>query len=418
MAKERGIDKKWRGIFKFYNIPEKVEEFGFYDITATQINDFEGKEEARVMCKFDFEEKIALPFRESKLSILATKNGQYRIAATRPFLDVSLDQAGAVKPILINLPYLETLEADNITNESKALDAALASGMISDLIGESQHLTVRGRRYSTKFDLEIANVNNSKIVTYPISSVQFEVDGGYEGETKLALIEAKMGSANNMNLRQLLYPHMHFEKTIEKEVQSFVLFYEIGGIFTFIPMLYEAGIASFDYSGIKRYKLVQGRRKNQLCNIPSDAINYDAPSPQADDFNKVLFGLNKLFEDQPLSKDELFAELPISFHNRQYDYYFNALKWLGLAKNTSGTCRLTPFGEAVMEISESSRIQVLRKVFLQDSIFQGLLSDKNYSPSNAEKARWKVNHTTWKRRRSTALSWLRATDGEQQANLT
>ena len=405
-------DRAWHTIFETLPIIDEVITTGYSDITAAQIKAI-GKREARLMCKFDFEQKVAKPFKDNDLSILAISNGLYRIARTRPFLDVDLALIAetVIQPLTLP-PFLETLEYDNITNESQALDAAQASGMLGALLGETPHLTVRGRRYSSNYDIKIQSADG-KLVTYPISSVQFEVDGGYEGKTKLALIEAKMGAANNMNLRQLVYPHAHFTSTVTKGVSTYILFYEKGRIFTFIPLAYDDGIASLDYASVKRFQLTAPAAPAEEIAIPDNVINYDAPSPQANDFDKVLFGIAKLSELQPTSKDELFAEFAI--HPRQYDYYFNAMRWLGLADRTgAGTCHLTHVGEALLEVSETQRIELLRQIMLTDSVFQGLELDAEYMANDNEMRRWKTNDTTFRRRRSTALAWLDATKSDNR----
>ena len=405
-------DKAWQIIFNNLPIVDRVRERGHFDITASQINAI-GKREARLMCKFDFEQKVAKPFKDNGLSILAISNGIYRIARTRPFLDVDLALIGETMIQRLTLPqYLETLEYDNITNESQALDAAQASGMLDALLGEAPHLTVRGRRYSSSYNIEISNADGD-IIAYPVSSVQFEVDGGYEGETKLALIEAKMGAADNMNLRQLIYPHVHFTSTITKNVATYILFYEKGGIFTFIPLGYNDGVATLDYHSVRRFQLTANAERPETVVIPESVINYDAPSPQANDFDKVLFGIAKLSELQPTSKEELFAEFAI--HPRQYDYYFNAMRWLGLADRSGvGTCHLTETGQALLGVSEARRVELLREIMLTDTVFQKLVRNANYMANHDEMKRWKTNDTTFRRRRSTALAWLDATKSDNR----
>ena len=409
MAKsETKNDKAWRVLFEHFSIVEKVESVGYFDITATQIRQV-GKREARLMCKFDFEQSVAKPFKDHALSILAINNGSYRIAQTSPFFAIDLESLVDVPVQELALPdHLETLKFDNITNESQALDAATASGMLADLLGEDTHLTVRGRRYCSRFEINLPSSDGS--VTYPVESVQIEVDGGYEGMKVLALIEAKMGSADNMNMRQLIYPHAHFTSYLKKPVQTYVMFYETGSVFTFIPMLWDGVAPELRYADAVRYQLVSPpKSKLKTSQLPKGQIDYSAPSPQADDFAKILFGLGRLSEIQPTTKEELFSAFPIV--PRQYDYYFNAMRWLGLAKRQEqGACQLTEFGEDLLEVSEAERIRAIRQQLLTDSVFENLLSDPGYMATEEEMARWKVNETTYKRRRSTANAWLQATE--------
>lgn len=54
-------------------------------------------------------------------------------------------------------------------------------------------LTIRGRKYTPDFTF---NVNNIPIF---VSSVQTEVDAGYEGRDKIVLIEAKNTDAKRVS---------------------------------------------------------------------------------------------------------------------------------------------------------------------------------------------------------------------------
>ena len=404
-------DDKWKILFERHNIISVVEQRGYFDITADQIKTVR---EPRLMCKMDYKQSVAKPFKDSGLSILAIQNGVYRIAKTSPFFEIDLDLVGLIEPIDFELPeYLETLNYENITGESQALDAAVASGMLRHLLGEDAFLTVRGRRYSTSMNIEIMETNSGRVLNYPVKSVQIEVDGGYEGRSQLALIEAKMGTANNMNMRQLIYPHVHFQTQINKTVKTFVMFYETGSIFTFIPMAYENKVPRLSYKNASKYRLVAtGRRpvakQVNISNLPK--IDYEAPFPQADDFNKIIYGLLKLSEIQPASKQELFGNFPI--HPRQYDYYYNALRWLGLAKRdpATGDCILTNGGEYLVSITEEKRIASLRTIMLSDEVFAMIKESETSLPTEEQLAKRKMSLRTFQNRRiKTVQSWLRAT---------
>ena len=73
-------------------------------------------------------------------------------------------------------------------------------------------LTIRGRKYTPKFDFFI---NNHKI---EVSGVQTEVDAGYEGKDKLVLIEAKNKFTKNIIIRQLYYPFRQWQYFTKKRV--------------------------------------------------------------------------------------------------------------------------------------------------------------------------------------------------------
>jgi hypothetical protein len=51
-----------------------------------------------------------------------------------------------------------------------------------------------------------------------VSSVQTEVDAGYEGKNQIVLIEAKNFNAANVIIRQLFYPYRQWQSRTKKKV--------------------------------------------------------------------------------------------------------------------------------------------------------------------------------------------------------
>lgn len=395
-------DDKWKLLFDKYDIVDVVRRDGHFDITALQIKEFR---EARLMCKMDFRQSVAKPFKDNGLSILAINNGLYRIAATEPFFNIDLSAIGNVKIIDFRLPaYIETLHFENITGESQALDAAVISGMLEELLGEKCDLTVRGRRYSSKMDIELGSV------TYPITSVQIEVDGGYEGLSKLVLIEAKMGATDNMNMRQLIYPHVHFTNQVSKPVESYLMFYETGSLFTFIKMEVETDQPTLDYANAKRFRLVQSQKPKVISTKPVITLaepGHGAPFPQADDFSKVLYGYLKISENEGTEED-IFSELPIV--PRQYNYYFNAIRWLGLAEKEGRgkPIHLTKLGETLLSISEKDRLIAINKILESNPVVQHIRDNPEEPLPNELKIEFGlVGPSMYPRRKITIQSWMR-----------
>lgn len=399
-------DVKWEILFERYDIVKAVAQNGYFDITAEQIKSVR---EPRLMCKMDFKEQIPKSFAKHNLSILAISNGKYRIAETTPFFEIDLAKLSYIHPEELELPTnIETIQVDNITSESQALDAAVASGMIDKILGEPSYLTVRGRRYSNSFELELFNDSKSNKVIYPVKSVQIEVDGGYEGKTVLALIEAKMGTSSNMNMRQLVYPHKHFEAILSKKVTSFVLFYETGSLFSFIPMSIRNQECYLDYENAVRFRLKQNSKSHltrTILEIPSPGNG--APFPQADDFSKVLYGYFKIAE-KPGTEADIFSELQIS--PRQYNYYFNAIKWLGLAdKEKRGRpIGLSMFGRKLLGIPEKERMKILRKVIRKNEVVIFIETNPDSPlPVTLKQKYGMEGPSMFPRRKQTIESWLK-----------
>jgi len=112
---------------------------------------------------------------------------------------------------------LDTSKVGN--SEMQHLDFAYASSLIRTFLkDDSLVLTIRGRKYTPKFSFYIGNQY------IEVKSVQTEVDAGYEGRKKIALIEAKNSHTTNTIIRQLFYPFKQWKSYTEKEILT--LFFE------------------------------------------------------------------------------------------------------------------------------------------------------------------------------------------------
>lgn len=399
------INDHWQNLFATHDILSKINQDGYFDITSKQINKVH---QSRVMCKMDFIQNVPKIFKSNNLSILAIKNGIYRIAKTKPFFDINLEILENIKPKVFRLPnFIQTLNVNNITSESQAMDAAAASGMLDEIIKEENYLTVRGRHYCSDFNIEIPYYTKNSCLQYNISGVQIEVDGGYESDSVLVLIEAKMGISDNMNMRQLVYPHLHYEAKLQKTVKTYVMFYETGSIYTFIPMFYSNNLATLDYCNAKKFQLIENENSIELdieaLNLPSP--NNNAPFPQANDIKKGLYALAKLKDMQPVSKEDLLSEFPIEIRN--YDYYYNILRWFNVAEIDAKNklVSLTELGEAILELSESNRLLAFRNMFYKDELVSFFIKQPNSDPPENLTKLNRISGDTIQRRKNCVLSW-------------
>jgi len=392
---------------------EQIESEGYCDVTASDLRQFR---EPRLMCKIDHEEKTPKPLRDEKLSVLAITSSEYRIARTNPFIRLDKNHFPKNHPDqeFSLQDHLTTLDVNNITSESMAIDVAAASGMIDAISNDSTTLTIRGRRRTGEFNFSLEDTNR-KPIDYPINGVQIEVDGGYEGNDSVTLIEAKIGLSKTMSLRQLLYPELHFlPKLEEKKISTFYFCYEPVGQFHFLPFLYDGATASFDYQGYRYYRI----STTSECSRFSDAIrNFqvdfyktrcdNAPFPQADDFTKILTLTYRLLEAGGAAIDELFIDE--SLVPRQFNYYIAAARWLGLVeKKRNGFYSPTQFAHHVFGMPEAQRLFTLAQVFYSNPLVHKFIETD--TPKISDEIRERENLTsdsTFNRRMQTVLNWKR-----------
>lgn len=238
-------DLAWEKLFDKYNILQKIENDGVFNISAEQIKEFR---EPRLMAKFDH--KIDLPeiFLKNKLAILPTTRGEYIISHFDAYHKFEDDSSPIIR---VPLPsYIQSLDSNNITSEAIAPHCAVASGIIADFTEDSDiFATVSGRMGSGIFSF---NINDVKLQSYHqvnVANSQIEIDAGYEGVSCLALFEAKLNISDDFLIRQLYYPFRTWLKRVTKPIKTIFFIYS-NGIFR----LFEYAFSNVNnYTDAARY---------------------------------------------------------------------------------------------------------------------------------------------------------------------
>lgn len=243
--------KPWQSIFDTYKIHEHDFSQSPFTLTAEEIKKTTAhftsttEREVRVLCKQDTRESRPQVFVDNNLFILPIKNGIYSILQGEGYIDIPEITTDAT----IYKSKLDfELETSLIGNsEMQHLDFAYASSLVrSFLEDESLVLTIRGRKYTPKFEF-YAGQHKQLITT---ESVQTEVDAGYEGRNQIVLIEAKNSATKNTIIRQLYYPFRQWQIHTKKKVN--ILFFEKRKD---IYSLWEFGFANEnDYNSIELLK--------------------------------------------------------------------------------------------------------------------------------------------------------------------
>ena len=243
-------------------------------------------------------------------------------------------------------------------------------------------------------------------VNYRVEGVQIEVDGGYESKNAIHLIEAKIGFKNNINIRQLLYPHLYWEQELggKKDVKSY-LFYLQDDIYRFIPYVSDENIGYLDHKREMAFVFKADKRDFSLKSIEIDQQNVDisSPFPQADRFETINTMLIIISQSECISKEELKMEFDIV--DRQIDYYFNVLKWLKVCVEVENCLVLTQKGKEIIDLEFKERIYSLAKIVFSEPIMNDVLNDK--SPTKVSFEKYVVNsQSTIERRLRTVRSWI------------
>lgn len=215
--------KSWKKIAKDYKILDHDFNKSPFPISASQIKksvqNFRqtGEKEVRILCKQDSREQRPDVFKKNGLFLLPVRNGYYNIIKGEGYIDIPKIK----KETVVYRSKLDFhLDSSNIgDSEMQHLDYAYASSLIRTFTkDDSLVLTIRGRKYTPKFDFFV----NKQLIK--VSSVQTEVDGGYEGRNNIVLVEAKNSGVSNTIIRQLYYPFRQWQEHTKKKVST--LFFE------------------------------------------------------------------------------------------------------------------------------------------------------------------------------------------------
>lgn len=419
MSSKSKLDDNWEKIFAKHKILEKVLSDGHTNITAKEINEFR---EARLMTKFDHKSQLPKLFLDNNLSILPTSRGGYVIGTFETFFDFNRDET-EIKTI--EFPnFLESLDYKNITSEATAINCAFVSNILQDFVNEESLLpTVSGRMSSSSFNFKI---NSSKgLFKINVENSQVEIDGGYEGNESLNLIEAKNYISDDFLVRQLYYPYKLWNGKINKTVRPIFLTYS-NGVFH---------LREYAFTDINKYNsliLVQHKKYvvkegsfnletlEELIEKTKTLKEPEIPFPQADSFERVINLCELLYEKDFITKEDITRNY--DFDYRQTDYYSNAAKYLGLVEigkdSLSGQigCYLTTLGKRVFSTNIIERQKEFAKLIISHLAFKETLKlylEKGESPTKDEVVeimkKSKLHNvgkdSTYFRRASTILGW-------------
>lgn len=418
MSKSKN-DFAWGKIFEKHNILDRILKDGHIEITATKINEFR---EARLMTKFDHKSQLPKLFADNRLSILPTSRGGYVIGEFETFCDFNTDDI-EISPIEFPT-FLESLDYRDITSEATAINCAFVSKILHDFTEEENLLpTVSGRMSSSSFNF---GINSPKgLFNINVGNSQIEIDGGYEGDNSLNLIEAKNYISDDFLVRQLYYPFKLWTAKIQKQVRPIFLTYS-NGVFH---------LREYAFSNINHYNslvLVRHRKYvvqegsfniealSQIIDTTKTTKEPEIPFPQADSFERVINLCELLKQKDFITKEEITQNY--DFDARQTDYYSNAGKYLGLIDTgrdelTGQTgCFLTTKGKQVFNLNIIDRQKEFVKLIVSHKAFKETLKfhlDNGEIPDKGTiveiMKRFKLHNvssdTTYFRRASTIIGW-------------
>lgn len=421
---KKTVAQLWEDIFNDYQILDKINEDGFFKITADQIRVYK---EPRLMAKFDFSKQLPKVFKDNELGILPIKNGQYVIGKFNLFEKLSNTNYDCIEIKKVELPrFIETIDPDNIYSESNALNVASLSGMFKDAFNEDLYETIQGKMRTNTFNFNIYSGELENKIE--VNGAAIEIDGGYESESKIVLVEVKNSMPDDFVIRQLYYPYRHWKDKVMKDIVPVFFVYD-NGIYNMFIYNFEDlyNYNSLKLNSIKRYMLSSkssDELKKSIYNkieLVDELEQNIVPLPQADSFSKVIGTLELIGNDVNTAND--IAE-ELEFDSRQGKYYIDALRYLDLADKDEkfGKYKLTPIGFMMMNVDSKSRNERLINQILKHKPFYDVftyylsndeLPSRDYIKSVIKKYIPDMADETINRRASTIRGWIQWIVGTQ-----
>lgn len=422
MANETKTNEAWNKILETHpDIITTVSKGGIYKIAASEIKKFR---EPRLMTKHDTEKAVPEPLRKHGINVLPISRSAYVLGnfdLFQTFPDVS-----DLRPALRSLPDFETLKTDSITSEANAINALIASGILDEFLEcENTMETFNGRMGTGDFDFSV-NCKNGKPAHIQVHGAQLEIDGGFENEEAVIIMEAKNVRHDDFHVRQLYYPYRKYQAFIKKPIR--LVFSQYTDMTYY---LYEYEFTDpYDYSSLsllqkKAYTFEDTRiTTSELWQIwlstkvksTDNRTETDVPFIQADRFDRVVSLMERLSgaENNTMTTDEVTQFMGTT--QRQAAYYPAAGEYLGLFDRERGRISLSPKGKQVVKLGRRERQLALVRLMFEHEIFHKLFESFYRSGSlpdidTVEETMLNLNvcnaGATVHRRAQSVLGWLR-----------
>lgn len=415
----------WQKLIDKYNIVNKVARDGIFHIRASEIKEFK---EPRLMAKWDCVAALPSVFKSNNLNILPDSRSSYVLGEFLLYKEIPELTEPVNKMDYVELPEYETIDVNNISSESNAINVLILSGILDDFL-EAQGTveTFNGRMGTGEFDFVVDTVKGNKQKIF-VKNAQCEIDGGFENDNDVIIMEAKNVLNEDFHIRQLYYPFRLWKKKVKKSIKLIFSIYS-----NMIFRLFEYRfLDENDYSSIELVKAKNYSLQDTTIEI-KDLIEVSINTPiiykdnqdedlkvpfiQANSFERVISLLENM-KDSPMTTEQI-SDL-MEFDMRQSDYYYNAGAYIGLFEKKSEDKQikvfLTKLGEEVFSLNYKQRQLKFVELILQHQIFAdcfsiiikngGEMPDKNVI-ENMMRSYNVCNEGQIARRASSVQGWLK-----------
>ena len=411
MPPREPIHGKWADVVRELNLDLAAP---ISEVTARDIKRITGVE-PRIMGSMDNTASLPSTFRDRGLFVLPVSNGKYAIVRGKGYHDPG-PIPGSIRSFPSTLPF--PLIAPSVgMGEMQFVDLAFNAGLLEHFVGvDGLYLSIRGRKFSPPFDFR---VDGSP--TLHAEGVQVEIDGGFEGEHLVVVVEAKVNWQGDFIIRQLYYPYRFWQESLQRARSNkvvcpiFMSYNTAQGVYSFWryrfrdPRDYEsielenAGMFTLEWKPLPL---------ERLASVPPDTAGERRRIvPQADDVAKIAELPHLIATGLKTSVD---LARHFSMDRRQGSYYGQAAEALGLVVLRGANYELTAEGLEYMQKPVPERNEMLCRRMLQLPLFHEALTSMLFATNRAIDRKTMMtlirargySGTTLGRRTRTLLAWF------------
>jgi len=426
-------EEAWEKLLEKYNIVEEIKRYGVFHIKASQIKEFK---EPRLMSKWDSSEQLPKPLKNNKINILPDSRKTYVLGDFLLYEDIPELKEHVHQIPYVEIPDYETIDINHITSEANAINVLILSRILDDFLSTDKNVaTFNGRMGTGVFEFNVDSVKKEKR-HINVNNAQCEIDGGFENNQSIVILEAKNVVHKDFHVRQLYYPYRLWSTKVKKPIRLVFSIYT-NKIFRLFEYKFED---INDYSSIK---LIQTKNysledtsitlndlievKNKTKIKYNDNMNDKSLPPfiQADSFERIISLLENMY-DNPMTDEEIANLMHFGFHlvngkpqYRQSQYYYNAGKYLGLFEKKKNDDKklvscLSTLGKQIYKMGYKERQLKIVSLILEHRIFYELFDyviiSKRLPDKNMIKRRMKelnvCGESQIDRRASSVRGWI------------
>lgn len=417
-------NEAWKILFDKYEIVEQIKEHKAFYITANEIKQYK---EPRLMSKWDNSASLPEPLKKNKINILPVSRSKYVLSdfiLYEPIPDI-IDSVSNIKKVKI--PEFESINIDNINSEANAINVLILSKILDDFLNVKENFaTFNGRMGTGMFDFKVKT--RTDYLTISVANAQCEIDGGFENEKSVVILEAKNVVKEDFHIRQLYYPYRLWSNRVKKPIRLVFSVYS-NKIFRLFEYRFN------EINNFSSIELIQQKQYSfEDTNITLDDISAvlqrtevkysdhisttDIPFIQADSLDRIISLLENLYH-KPKSKLEIATDI-MYFTPRQSGYYYNAGRYIGLFETASINgeilIKLTKTAEELYLMNYKERQLKIVSLIVEHKLFNILLAhtlkNKELPSKEMVKSLMKelelnvASESVINRRSSSVLSWL------------